>query len=130
MIANGEIWSPADAQACRDASSCDDLMVGRGALCRPDLPRLVSAANRGEALNPMTWQEVQPLLLRFFSLNLERYDAKYAGSPLKQWLVYLRSYYPQAAVLFERIKRLRDPDELWTVLDALPLEPATLRETA
>ena len=49
-------------------------------------------------------------------LTLENYDHAYAGNPLKQWLVYLRSYYPQAALLFERIKRLRDPLELGAAL--------------
>jgi tRNA-dihydrouridine synthase C len=39
IIANGEIWNPADALRCREVSGCADLMLGRGALCRPDLPR-------------------------------------------------------------------------------------------
>jgi tRNA-dihydrouridine synthase C len=130
VIANGEIWSPADALLCKTASGCDDLMLGRGALCRPDLPRLVAAAKRGERREPMTWPDVAPLLTRFFRLNLERYDAKYAGSPLKQWLVYLRSYYPQAALLFERVKRLRDPDAIWTVLRDEGTQPQALRATA
>ena len=109
IIANGEIWCPADAQRCRTQSGCDDLMLGRGALCRPDLPRLVAAANRGEARPQLHWQDIVPLVLRFFELNLAHYDARYAPNPLKQWLVYLRAYFPQAALLFERIKRLREP---------------------
>ena len=32
--------------------------------------------------------------------------------------MYLRSYYPQAALLFERVKRLRDPGELQAALMA------------
>jgi tRNA-dihydrouridine synthase C len=34
------------------------------------------------------------------------------GNPIKQWLVYLRAYYPQAASLFEKIKRLRDSEAI------------------
>jgi len=116
VIANGEIWSPDDALRCRAISGCSDLMLGRGALCRPDLPRLVVAASKGEPLTPMHWQDILPLVLRFFELNLEHYDAGHAGNPLKQWLVYLRSYYPQAAVLFENIKRLRQPEDIRAVL--------------
>ena len=112
IIANGEIWSPTDAMRCREVSRCDDLMLGRGALCRPDLPRLVRAIARGECIEPMNWREVSPLLLRFFELNLASYDAEHAGNPLKQWLVYLRSHYLQAALLFEQIKRLRDPEAI------------------
>ncbi len=112
VIANGEIWSPGDALRCREVSGCSDLMLGRGALCRPDLPRLIAAATRGDSLSPLRWAELSPLLLHFFDLNLESYDAGHAGNPLKQWLVYLRSHYHQAALLFEQIKRLRDPSEL------------------
>lgn len=124
IIANGEIWSPADALRCREITGCSDLMLGRGALCRPDLPRLVRAAMSGHAEEPLAWHDVLPLLQRFFRLTLDNYDHAYAGNPLKQWLVYLRSYYPQAAILFEGIKRLRDPTELGAALAA----PASLRD--
>lgn len=117
VIANGEIWSPADARRCREITGCDDLMLGRGALCRPDLPRLVSASLRtGSELSPLGWGDIPPLLLSFFELNLANYEARYAGNPVKQWLVYLRSYYPQAAGLFEAIKRLREASDIHQVL--------------
>jgi tRNA-dihydrouridine synthase C len=116
MIANGEIWSPGDAQRCREVSACNDLMLGRGALCRPDLPRLVAAAARGESAQSLHWPDIAPLVLRFFELNLNHYDAGHAGNPVKQWLVYLRSYFVQAASLFERVKRLRQPEDIRAVL--------------
>ena len=112
LIANGEIWSADDALRCQQVSQCTDLMLGRGALCRPDLPRLVRAAQLAENVSPLTWAEVLPLLLHYYHLTLENYDAAYVGNPIKQWLVYLRTYYPQAALLFERIKRLRDAGEI------------------
>ena len=117
IIANGEIWSTDDALRCQQISGCEDLMIGRGALCRPDLPRMVVAAVKGEPVASMHWQEILPLVLHFFELNLVNYDAGHAGNPLKQWLVYLRSYFPQAALLFENVKRLRQPDEIRAVLE-------------
>jgi tRNA-dihydrouridine synthase C len=118
IIANGEIWSVQDALRCRDITGCDALMLGRGALCRPDLARLIAAAcGVGAAREPLHWRDVTPLLLRFFALNLARYDTQHAGNPLKQWLVYLRGYYPQAGVLFEQIKRLREPAAIQAVLE-------------
>lgn len=112
VIANGEIWSPEDARRCRAVTGCGDLMLGRGALCRPDLARLLVADAAGGELAPLAWADIPALLLRFFDLTLAHYDAHWVGNPLKQWLVYLRSYYPQAARLFEDIKRLREPAPL------------------
>jgi tRNA-dihydrouridine synthase C len=116
LIANGEIWSPADALRCREESGSDDLMLGRGALCRPDLPRLVRSLDRDEPASPLRWEEVQPLLRHFFEVTLERHGPRHAGNPLKQWLVYLKVYYLEAALLFERVKRLRDVDSLRAAL--------------
>jgi tRNA-dihydrouridine synthase C len=117
IIANGEIWCVDDALRCRAVTGCDDLMLGRGVLCRPDLPRLVRAATPdGETRESLRWNDIVPLLLRFFELNLQQYDAHCAGNPLKQWLVYLRGYFHEAAQLFDRIKRLRDPRDIRSVL--------------
>jgi tRNA-dihydrouridine synthase C len=116
IIANGEIWSPADALRCREVSGCDDVMLGRGVLCRPDLPRLVAAAVAGHTIASLHWHDIPPLLLRFFSLTTAHYDARHAGNPIKQWLVYLRSYFPQAAALFNEVKRLRHPGDIQAAL--------------
>jgi tRNA-dihydrouridine synthase C len=92
-------------------------MLGRGALCRPDLPRLIAAADAdGETREPLNWDGITALLLTFFVSTLQHYDAHCAGNPLKQWLVYLRGYFPQAGPLFERVKRLREVDEIIAVL--------------
>jgi len=98
------------------------LMLGRGVLCRPDLPRLIAAAAIcGEPGESLHWPDITPLLANFFELNLLHYDARNAGNPLKQWLVYLRGYFPQAALLFEQIKRLRAPEDIRSILQqALP----------
>ncbi len=116
VIANGEIWSVGDALRCRESSGCNDLMLGRGALCRPDLPRLIQSALQPASpehrVEPLTWQAVMPLLLGYFELNLAAYDARYVGNPIKQWLAYLRRTYWQAATLFERIKRLHEPEKI------------------
>jgi tRNA-dihydrouridine synthase C len=120
VIANGEIWSVDDALRCQQVTGCHSLMLGRGALCRPDLPRLIAAAGQGETIAPLYWQDIVPLLANFYALNLEHSDARYAGNPLKQWLVYLRFYFPQAALLFERIKRLHEPRDIQQQLADFP----------
>ena len=83
IIANGEIWNPDDALRCRKISNCNDLMLGRGVLCRPDLPRLTRAALTGEQVTSLHWQDIAPLLSQFFELQLQHYDAHHAGNPLR-----------------------------------------------
>ena len=112
VIANGEIWNPLDAARCQEISGCEDLMLGRGLICRPDLARLIKAGRTEKAIAPLSWPEVQALVLRLYELSLEHYPARYVGNPIKQWLAYQRLYYPEAALLFERIKRLREPNEI------------------
>lgn len=129
IIANGEIWSPADALRCREVSGCSDLMLGRGALCRPDLARLIAAESRQEARDSLHWTDIPPLLLQFFELKLAHYDHSYAPSPLKQWLIYLRAYFPQASLLFEQVKRMREPLEVLDLLRAAVAENRTSGDT-
>ena len=87
-------------------------MLGRGVLCRPDLPRLLFAADRGIDPAALHWDAVVQLLLGYLEVTLAHYPARYAPNPIKQWLGYLRHYYPQAAALFASAKRLRDADSL------------------
>ena len=127
LIANGEIWAPDDALRCRERSGCEDLMLGRGALARPDLPRLVKARVSGETVTPLEWHEVLELVIRYFHLIRDYYDERHVPNPIKQWLVYLRHYHMPAAVLFESVKRIRDCDAM---LDALMSAQSTAGNAA
>ena len=112
VIANGELWTPADLTRCAEISGCDAFMLGRGALCRPDLGAAIIANHRGEAGPTFSWPEAQQLLVTFLAHNRTLYDPRYAVNPVKQWLVYLKVYYPQAAALFSEVKRITDPDDM------------------
>ena len=46
VIANGEIWTPADAERCRVVSGCDGLMLGRGMVADPGLALAIRAQRR------------------------------------------------------------------------------------
>lgn len=116
VIANGEIWSPDDALRCQRETGCTHLMLARGVLCRPDLPRLTIARLNNREQPSLHWPDIPPLLLEFFQLTLKHYDASYAGNPLKQWLVYLRSHFPQAGPFFDSLKRLRDAEAIEALL--------------
>ncbi len=106
VIANGEVWTVADAQRCLAESTCDDLMLGRGLVADPGLARAVQGGAAAE------WSEVEPLLRAFW--QTVRSDFRPFSQPgrIKQWLSYLRRRFPEAATIFDAIKRIDDADTL------------------
>lgn len=107
IIANGEIWSVADSLACQEQSACRDLMLGRGLLASPALARQIKGS--GE---PLEWIQILELLDDFAATTEAVYTARHVGNRVKQWLAYLRRHYTGAALLFEAVKRLREPDDI------------------
>ena len=99
VIANGEIWDWASAQACLAATGCQDLMVGRGALHIPNLSKVIKYNHP-----PMPWPEVVALLEDYCQLEKQGDTGLYHVARIKQWLGYLRKSYPQAEQLFSHIR--------------------------
>ena len=46
VIANGEIWTPDDAQRCRHVTGCEGLMLGRGMVADPGMALAIRARRR------------------------------------------------------------------------------------
>lgn len=103
LIANGEIWGYDDAVRCQTLSGCNDLMVGRGALQLPNLGAVIA-----QKAAPMTWSEVYELLLQYIDIALSLPRSDYISSRVKQWLVFLKQEYEEAAELFRSIRTLHD----------------------
>lgn len=104
IIANGEIWNAADACRCSHEAQTAHLMLGRGAVTRPDL----IAQIEGKA--GLSWQA----LVAYQRVFLED-DTPNQGGLLgryKQWLGMLTQGYLEAATLWERVKKLKDPTEV------------------
>ncbi|MDX3775160.1 tRNA dihydrouridine(16) synthase DusC [Chromatiaceae bacterium AAb-1] len=123
LIANGEIWSAADAQLCQQQSACEDLMLGRGALAQPNL------ANSIRLQQPvMPWQQVLQLLIDYSGLEIAGDKGQYYANRIKQWFSYLKLQYPEAQLLFQQLRVLRKSADILTVLQqALQTKtPATM----
>ncbi|MFK8082566.1 MAG: tRNA dihydrouridine synthase [Granulosicoccus sp.] len=104
---NGEIWNVADAQAARQQSGCQHVMLGRSALAAPDLAKRIRADELGETLELMPWLEVSHLVEAQF-LRSDCHSPRHVGNRTKQWLAYLKRTYPQANELFGRLRALHD----------------------
>ncbi|MEH6461350.1 tRNA dihydrouridine synthase [Chitinimonas sp. JJ19] len=104
VVANGEIWTVEDYFRCRSESTCDDVMLGRGLVARPDLARQIRAAIAGEAADVVEWPELLEIIRRFHTGLIGTGAPTYAPGRLKQWLGYLRRSYPEATALFREIR--------------------------
>jgi len=109
VIANGEIWSVADALRARELSGCDALMLGRGMVSDPGLALAIAAdARAGQAT--VGWPELQPLLVRFWALVCGHIEPRARAGRLKQWLNYLRRRHVEAEGIYSAVRTINDPE--------------------
>lgn len=106
VVANGEIWTVADARLCRQASGCDMLMLGRGAVADPGL---ALAIRSGGQHTGHAWEAMLPLIAQFWELVCSRLDAHSRAGRLKQWLNFLRRRYPEAELAFQALRTINEP---------------------
>ena len=115
IVANGEIWSHTDALNCQAQSSCENIMLGRGALALPNLAMVA----KGLAA-PMDWDTVRELLISYSGYELYSDKGKYFPNRLKQWLGYLSRQYPEAEVLFRQIRTLHNAKDILQQIEHRP----------
>lgn len=122
VIANGEIWSPDDYARCRAVSGCADVMLGRGAVADPFLARRLRRAEGDGCYGPhdpaADWPELSVLLLEFWQRVKARLLLRHAPGRLKLWLNLLRRGYPQADLLYHRIRACSDVGAVAAALEA------------
>ncbi len=104
VVANGEIWTVDDFFRCRAESGCEDFMLGRGLIARPDLARQIRAAVEGTPADTVSWAEMLDVLAEFQCSVAGQGATSYAPGRLKQWLGYLRRGYAEADGLFREIR--------------------------
>lgn len=104
VVANGEIWNAADYWRCRDISGCRDVMLGRGAVCDPLLPRRI------QGLSPEVphWAELQPAIADFWHQVQQRVLPAHAPGRLKQWLALLARTCPEARDFYQQLRRCNE----------------------
>ena len=104
VIANGEIWNSEHAQNCMTQSGTTHLMLGRGAVTRPDLIAKIDADNNDiKMLTVLAWQDLIAHQIKFLE-GAAKNDVVLVGR-YKQWLGMLTKGYSEAQTLWESIKR-------------------------
>lgn len=126
LVANGEIWTVADALRCREVSGCTDLMLGRGIVTDPGLALAIRFAVQGDADAPLPgWPALQPLLHTFWGLIEANIEPRHRAGRLKQWLNFLRRRFPEAEEAYQAVRTITDSRVITAWLDrTLDAEPA------
>ena len=116
MVANGEIWTVADALRCREVTGCKDIMIGRGMVNNPGLAleiKFHDAQAQGLSLADLpqkfSWAQLWPLLSVFWQRMSLHVAPRHRSGRLKQWLNYLRRHYPEAQQAFDTLRMVQDP---------------------
>ncbi|MHA7856282.1 tRNA dihydrouridine synthase [Marinobacter shengliensis] len=129
VIANGEIWTVDDYWRCRKVSGCDDVMIGRGLIARPDLAAQIKASQQGDSIEPMAWPEAVALVREYAAALQTRLEDKYVTGRIKQWLNYLRQGFAEAEALWPQARKLRDVAPMLACLGQ-PVDLPTQRTNA
>jgi tRNA-dihydrouridine synthase C len=111
VVANGDIWNVADAQACMAASGCSSLMLGRGAVVDPGLGWAVKAATSAApdaGLPTVNWPSLMPLIVDFWQIVCGQLEPRQRAGRLKQWLNFLRRRFPEAELAYQQLKTVND----------------------
>ncbi|MCF6353695.1 MAG: tRNA-dihydrouridine synthase [Candidatus Polarisedimenticolaceae bacterium] len=116
VVANGDINSVEDYLRCRQISGCDDIMIGRGAITKPDLAKQIRCHQQGVDYEPMGWDDIRPLLLQMGTSMEDDVKDRHIGMRIKQWLVYLKRDYMEAQHCFSRIRRITGFSAMKTIL--------------
>jgi tRNA-dihydrouridine synthase C len=117
VIANGEIWTVADARRARAESGCAGLMLGRGLVADPGLAWALRAAD-GEPVPTVAWDHLLPLVARYWANIATHVEPRHRAGRLKQWLNLLRRAHPEAQAAFDAVRRISEPEALARVLFA------------
>jgi len=116
VTANGDVFSLQDYLDIKTVSGCNSVMLGRGAVIRPDLARQIKQYENGETVKDTDFAEVSSWIVQFFDLCLAKDNNKYPVARLKQWLGMMKKEFEQAQVLFDRIRAVKEADEVKQIL--------------
>ncbi|MDO4699491.1 MAG: tRNA-dihydrouridine synthase [Moraxella sp.] len=105
IIANGEIWNATHAHDCMSQANTPHLMLGRGAVTRPDLIATLDNPN-----STLSWQTLIPHQIAFLNDTTDNQQGLIGR--YKQWLGMLTKGYAQAETLWAVVKKQKDKNQI------------------
>ena len=117
VIGNGDINSVDDFKRYLKISGCEDIMIGRGAVSRPDLARQIQHFHQNNIVcDEMKWNEVERMLISMAIAMKPNVKGRFIVARIKQWLVMLKREYIEAQDCFNELRQLKQYSELEALL--------------
>ncbi len=113
IIANGDINSQLNLEACLAQTQCHHFMIGRGSLSNPFIFRELKGGEAG------TFTELYDIIQGYMTTLGEHYDDFATLGRIKQWSAHLRQDWPIIAENLKSIRQTQSTYELKQVLDKL-----------
>ena len=101
---------------CRKQANTPHIMLGRGAVTRPDLVNQIKAMDKGDRAENMVWQALLKLQIAFLQGHA-RSDNMLVGR-YKQWLGMLTQGYEEASELWQTVKKQKQLETIVAMLQA------------
>ncbi len=117
LIANGDIWDIDSYLRCREITDCKDVMLGRGAVRNPDLALQIQHHCNQNQYQAMNWQQRCELILSYLDRLNGLISDKYLAGRAKQWVGMMAVSDPDAALLFGKIKRETDLQQILLLIN-------------
>ncbi|MCF6236857.1 MAG: tRNA-dihydrouridine synthase [Gammaproteobacteria bacterium] len=118
VVANGDINNIEDYRRCLEISGCKNIMIGRGAVSRPDLARQIRNEQQGQPCEAMSWPDVSQLLMNMAQKMSTTVADKIIFGRIKQWLAMLKREYPEAQNCFDEVRNLSCFSEAKLILES------------
>jgi tRNA-dihydrouridine synthase C len=99
---------------CRNQANTPHIMLGRGAVTRPDLVNQIKAMDKGDRAENMAWQALLKLQIAF--LQGDAKSENMLVGRYKQWLGMLTQGYEEANELWQNAKKIKNLDEMLKLL--------------
>lgn len=113
MIGNGDVMSVSDAKTMQEATTCDGVMVSRGALGNPWIFRALA----GQGAEDPTVEEWEEVVLRHLDYHAEHYgDSEVAARLTRKHLLWYASGFPHVNCLREVCGRVASLSEARRVI--------------
>lgn len=119
LIANGDIFSPEDAKRVLEDSSCDAIMVGRGALGKPWLFKQIKEYfETGEYSDDLDSNSRVEIIRRQYFMMKEYKPEKVALLEMRKHSARYLKGLPSSSQAKEAINRAKDEKEFLEILDS------------